>query len=52
MSRPKTVLVTGAAGYVATHCIVELIDKRFSIVAIDNFSNSMRGQSTLVAHNS
>ncbi len=40
----KTVLVTGAAGYVATHCIVDLIGRGFDVVAFDNYSNSVRNQ--------
>ncbi len=39
----KTVMVTGAAGYVATHCIVELMEKGADIVAVDNFVNSIKG---------
>ncbi len=39
----KTVMVTGAAGYVATHCIVELMKKGADIVAVDNFVNSIKG---------
>jgi UDP-glucose 4-epimerase len=34
------VLVTGGAGYIATHTIVELVKDGFDIVAIDNFCNS------------
>ncbi|MDR3185355.1 MAG: UDP-glucose 4-epimerase GalE [Christensenellaceae bacterium] len=36
----KTVLVTGGAGYIATHTIVALHKSGFDVVAIDNFSNS------------
>ncbi|TRY72689.1 hypothetical protein TCAL_05390 [Tigriopus californicus] len=39
----KTILVTGGAGYIATHCIVKLLDQDYDIVALDNFSNSVRG---------
>jgi len=39
----KTVLVTGGAGYVGSHCIVELLKEDFSVICIDNFVNSIKG---------
>ncbi|XP_057326051.1 UDP-glucose 4-epimerase-like [Microplitis mediator] len=36
-----TVFVTGGAGYIASHCIVELLENNYQVVAIDNFSNSV-----------
>ncbi len=48
----KTVLVTGAAGYVATHCIVELLEVGFDIVGFDNYSNSVPSKSLHVESNS
>lgn len=39
MSRP-TVLLTGAAGYIATHTWLALQAAGFSVVGVDNFSNS------------
>ena len=37
----KTIIVTGGAGYIGSHTILELIDKTdFEIVSIDNYSNS------------
>ena len=38
-----TVLVTGAGGYVASHCIVELLNEGFDVIAFDNFANTMKG---------
>ena len=38
----KTILVTGGAGYIGTHCIIELLQKDFAVVAIDNFTNAVR----------
>ncbi|EEB16261.1 UDP-glucose 4-epimerase, putative [Pediculus humanus corporis] len=40
----KTVLVTGGAGYIASHCIVELHEAGYDVVAIDNFANSVTTQ--------
>jgi len=34
------ILITGGAGYIGSHTIVDLIDKGFEIVSIDNFSNA------------
>jgi len=34
------ILVTGGAGYIGSHTIVELLNKNFEVLVIDNFSNS------------
>ena len=34
------VLLTGGAGYIASHTIIELHEKGHSVVVVDNFSNS------------
>jgi UDP-glucose 4-epimerase len=34
------ILVTGGAGYIGTHAIVELLSQGYDVVAVDNFSNS------------
>ncbi len=37
----KTIIVTGGAGYIGSHTIIELIENTtYEIVSIDNFSNS------------
>ncbi|WP_028536156.1 UDP-glucose 4-epimerase GalE [Paludibacterium yongneupense] len=36
----KTILVTGAAGYIGTHTCIELFKAGYDVVALDNFSNS------------
>ncbi|KAL3265290.1 hypothetical protein HHI36_009500 [Cryptolaemus montrouzieri] len=35
----KTILVTGAGGYIGSHTIVELLNTNYSVVALDNLSN-------------
>lgn len=34
------ILVTGGAGYIASHTIIELLSNNHTVVAVDNFSNS------------
>ncbi|KAL0278522.1 UNVERIFIED_CONTAM: hypothetical protein PYX00_000328 [Menopon gallinae] len=41
MAEWKTVLVTGGAGYIGSHCIVELQEAGYDVIAIDNFANSV-----------
>lgn len=36
----KTILVTGGAGYIGSHTIVELLNKGYQVVVIDNLCNS------------
>lgn len=35
----KLILVTGAAGYVGSHCLVELLNSGYDVVAVDNCVN-------------
>ena len=36
----KTILVTGGNGYIGSHTVVELIEKGFKVIIVDNLSNS------------
>ncbi|WP_194721542.1 UDP-glucose 4-epimerase GalE [Noviherbaspirillum malthae] len=40
MSTHKTILVTGAAGYIGSHTCVELLAAGHSVIALDNLCNS------------
>ena len=40
MSNEKKILVTGGAGYIGSHTIVELIARGYDPVILDNFSNA------------
>ena len=39
-AKKQCVLVTGGAGFIGSHTLVELIEAGFDVVAVDNFSNS------------
>ena len=36
----QTILVTGASGYIGSHTVLELLNKDYNVVGVDNFSNS------------
>lgn len=40
MNGKKTVMVSGGAGYIGSHCTVALTEAGYDVVVIDNFSNS------------
>ncbi len=42
----KTILVTGGAGYIGSHTVVELLkNSEYDVIIVDNFSNSNRKSS-------
>lgn len=41
MPRFKTILVTGGAGYIGSHCVVDLLETGYDVIAIDNFANAV-----------
>lgn len=40
MSPSKCILVTGGAGYIGTHTVVELVNAGYEVVVVDNFVNA------------
>ncbi|NWW89318.1 GALE epimerase, partial [Rhynochetos jubatus] len=41
------ILVTGGAGYIGSHCVLELLEAGYVPVVIDNFHNAIRGADAL-----
>ncbi|XP_066494931.1 UDP-glucose 4-epimerase isoform X2 [Tiliqua scincoides] len=39
----EKILVTGGAGYIGSHCVLELVEAGYTPVVIDNFHNAIRG---------
>jgi UDP-glucose 4-epimerase len=37
---PETIIVTGGLGYIGSHVTVELLDKGYKVIILDNLSNS------------
>lgn len=44
MAKFQTIFVTGGAGYIGSHCVVELLEAGYDVVACDNFANSVNGE--------
>lgn len=42
MNTKKTILVTGAAGYIGSHTCVELLEAGYAVIGLDNLANSSR----------
>lgn len=40
----KKILVTGGAGFIGSHCLIDLIKDGFDILVIDNGCNSSAGK--------
>ena len=36
----KNILVTGGAGYIGSHTCIELLERGYNVIVVDNFSNS------------
>ena len=38
----QTILVTGGAGYIGSHAVVELLDNNYDVVVIDTLENGFK----------
>ncbi|MCB0483697.1 MAG: UDP-glucose 4-epimerase GalE [Flavobacteriales bacterium] len=45
----KKILVTGGAGYIGTHTILELLSSGYTVISADNFSNAPRNSFERIA---
>ena len=43
----RNILVTGGGGYIGSHCILQLLQEDFNVIAVDNFVNSIKGMDFL-----
>ncbi|XP_070555443.1 UDP-glucose 4-epimerase-like [Ptychodera flava] len=43
----KCVLVTGGAGYIGSHVVIELLNAGYEMVVVDNLTNSSKGPGTV-----
>lgn len=39
----KLILVTGGAGFIGSHCIIELYKDGYDVLVAENYSNSSEG---------
>lgn len=44
-----TILVTGGAGYIGSHTVVELVQRGHDVLVIDNLVNSKEGTCSIAA---
>ena len=44
----RNILVTGGGGYIGSHCILQLLQEDFNVIAVDNFVNSIKGMQICV----
>ena len=48
MTPGKTILVTGGAGYIGSHSVIELVDAGYDIIVVDNLVNASMGKILII----
>lgn len=48
MSETKLILVTGGAGFIGSHCLIELFKDGYDVLVADNWSNSSKGKNSTI----
>ena len=43
------ILITGGAGYIGSHTVVEVLNADYNVVVVDNLSNSSQGMFSYIA---
>ncbi len=44
------ILITGGAGYIGSHTVVEVLNAGYEVVIVDNLCNSSEGNNNSFAH--
>lgn len=44
MNSKKSVFVTGGAGFIGSHTVIELLQAGYEVIVIDNFVNAVPGK--------
>lgn len=47
MSGEEYVLVTGGAGYIGSHCVLEMLNAGCNIIVADNYANAIKGGNSI-----
>ena len=48
MTPGKTILVTGGAGYIGSHSVIELVEAGYDIIVVDNLVNASMGKILII----
>ena len=49
-NQKKSVLITGGAGYIGSHCCVEVQQAGYDVIVVDNCCNAVKGKYQCICH--